>query len=78
MPVNSPEYSKTFRPAVDARTWSQEARERRVVQREHVVLLRFGVEDVLHFLELVRHLGREVIRLRDVLVRGCRVPTCNR
>ena len=45
-----------------ARTLREEARERRVVEREHIVLLRFGVEDVLQFLELVRHLGSEVIR----------------
>ena len=57
-----------------ARTLREEARERRVVERQHIVLLRFGVEDVLHFLELVRHLGSEVIGLRDVLVEVVEFP----
>jgi hypothetical protein len=31
------------------------ARERRVIERQHVVLLRLDIEDVLQLLELVRH-----------------------
>ena len=58
------------------RAWTlrEKARERRVIEREHIVLLRFGVEDVLQFLELVRHLGREVIGLRDILVEVVEFP----
>ena len=42
------------------------ARERRVVERQDVILLRFGIEEVLHLLELVRHFGGEIVVLGRV------------
>ena len=57
-----------------ARTRRQEARERRVVERQHVVLLRLGVEDILHLLELVRHLGGKIVGLGEVLLEVVEFP----
>ena len=48
-------------PRRRARTWREHARDGRVVEREHVVFLRLGHEEILHFLELVRHLGGEIV-----------------
>ena len=39
-----------------------------VVERQHVVLLRFGEPQLLEFRELVRVLRREVMRLRAILI----------
>ena len=50
------------------------ARERRVVERQHVVLLRLGIEEVLHLLELTRHLGRQVVVLGGVLLDVIKLP----
>ena len=42
------------------------AQERRVVERQHVELLRLGVEEVLHLLQLVRHLRGQVVVLGGI------------
>ena len=58
----------------EARARRVPARERRIVERQHVVLLRLGVEEVLHLLELIRHLGGEVIVLGRVLLNVIKLP----
>ena len=50
------------------------AGERRIVERQHVVLLRLGIEEVLHLLELVRHLGGKVVELGRVLLDVIELP----
>ena len=57
----------SVRPAVRLGLRRVPTRERRVIERQHVVLLRLGIEDALHLLELVRHLGGQVVVLRGVL-----------
>ena len=59
---------KTVRPAVEARPRRIPARERRVVERQHVVLLRLQIEEALHLLKLLRHLGGQVVELGGVLL----------
>ena len=50
-----------------ARTRRVPACERRVVERQHVVLLRLGIEEGLHLFDLLRHLGCQVVELGGVL-----------
>ena len=50
------------------------ARERRVVERQHVVLLRLGIEEGLHLLDLLRHLGGQVVELGGVLLDVIKLP----
>ena len=50
------------------------ARERRVVERQHVVLLRLEIEEGLHLLELLRHLGGQVVGLGGVLLDVIELP----
>ena len=58
----------------EARTRRIPARECRVIERQHVVLLRLGIEEVLHLLELVRHLGGQVVGLGRVLLDVIKLP----
>ena len=73
-PLSSPEYVKTVRPAVRLGRRRVPARERRVVERQHVVLRRLGVEEVLHLLDLLRHLGGKVVELGGVLLDVIELP----
>ena len=73
-PVSSPVYVKTVRPAVEARLRRIPAAERRVVERQHVVLLRLLIEEALHLLELIRHLGGQVVELGGVLLDVVELP----
>ena len=50
------------------------ARERRVVERQHVVLRRLRIEEVLHLLDLLRHLGGKVGELGGVLLDVIELP----
>ena len=49
-------------------------RERRVVERQHVVLLRLGIEEGLHLLDLLRHLGGQIVELGGVLLDVVELP----
>ena len=59
----------------EARTRRIPARERRVIERQHVVLLGLGIEEVLHLLELVRRLGGKVIELGRVVFDIIELPS---
>jgi len=58
----------------DARTRRIPARERRVVEWKHVVLLRFGIEEGLQILDLLRHLRSEIVVLGGVLLNVVELP----
>ena len=49
-----------------------------VVQGQHVVLGRLGIEQQLEVMQLVRILVRKVVGLAEIIVRRCRAPTCSR
>ena len=61
-------------PRRQARTRRIPAREGRVVERQHVVLLRLQIEEVLHLLELLRHLGGQVVELGGVFLDVVELP----
>ena len=61
-------------PRRQARARRVPARERGVVERQHVVLLRLGIEQFLHLLELVRHLGGQVVVLGRILLDVIKFP----
>src|ERR1035438_6843629 len=48
--------------------------ERPIVQRKHLILCRLLVKQLLHFLQLVRHLRRKVVELRVVLGQVVQLP----
>ena len=61
-------------PRRQARARRIPAQQRRVIERQHVVLLRLDIEEGLHFLDLVRHLRGKVIELRRVLLDVIKLP----
>ncbi len=58
----------------EARAGRIPARERRVVERQHIVFLRLGVEDILQLLELVRHLVGKIVVLGDIFIEVVEFP----
>ena len=61
-------------PRRQARARRVPARERRVVERQHIVLLRLQIEEGLHLLELLRHLGGQVVGLGGILLDVVELP----
>ena len=56
------------------RPWGGCPRKRIVVERKYVVLLRLLVEQLLQFLQLVRHFRREIVGLRVILGQVVKLP----
>ena len=65
-------------PCRKARARCIPSQERRVVERQHVVLLRLDIEEGLHFLDLFRHLRGKVIELSRVFLDVIEFPLVSR
>ena len=73
-PVSSPEYVNSVSSSSQARARRIPARERRVIEWQHVVLLRLGIEERLHLLDLIRHLGGQIVELGGVVLEVIKLP----
>ena len=73
-PLSSPEYAEQGAARRQARAWRDQARKRRVVERQDVVFFCLRHESALHFVQLIRHLGRKVVELGEVLAEVVELP----